>query len=109
MTENRDVSGFSEVSLRGSGTVRIQVTGTESLTVEAEDNLLEHLTTEVVGGRLELGSSRSISPTEEIIYTVTAATLEAVTISGSGGTEVLAVNGARLSTDITGSGSIRCP
>jgi len=70
-TETRDVSGFDEIDLGGSGRVLIAVTGTESLTIEAEDNILPLLTTEVRNGRLELGAKQSISPTREIVYTIT--------------------------------------
>lgn len=105
-TESRDVSGFDGVVLHGSGTVRIEVTGTESLTIEAEDNLLEYLTTDVVGRTLELESSRSISPTEEIIYTITAESLESLAISGSGEIAAIGITGSRLDTEINGSGSI---
>jgi hypothetical protein len=84
MTETRDVKGFDEIVVNGSGDVTVDVTGTESLEVEAEDNILPLLTTEVVGGRLELGSNGSFSTTRGIHYTITAATLSGVTIRGSG-------------------------
>ena len=105
-TEIREASGFSGVLLLGSGRVRIELTGTESVEIEAEDNLLEHLTTDVVDGVLELSSSRSISPTEEIVYTINASMLERVSISGSGDVEATGVRGERFAADISGSGSI---
>ena len=86
ITESRTVSGFDEIVVLGSGKVIVDVTGTESLEIEAEDNLMEFLTTEVVNGRLELGveSGRLISPSRDITYTITASQLNTVTISGSG-------------------------
>lgn len=109
VSESREVAGFEHVVLRGSGSVVIDVTGTESLTIEAEDNLLEYLTTDVDGGVLELDTSRSISPTEEITYTITAAVLESVTISGSGDITAVGVGGERLDADISGSGELHLP
>src|SRR5215212_8679511 len=53
-SETRSVSGFSEVALSGTGDVRIAQSGQESLTIEAEDNLLPLLETFVEDGRLTL-------------------------------------------------------
>ena len=105
-TESRDVSGFDEIVLRGTGTVVVDVNGTESLTIEAEDNLLQYLTTDVVGGRLELEANRSISPTEEIVYTISAISLRRLEVSGSGDTTATGVAGQSLDLDVSGSGSI---
>jgi Putative auto-transporter adhesin, head GIN domain len=52
--ESRQVSGFSKVELNGSGELTIEQTGTESLTISAEDNLLPKLSSEVSGDTLVL-------------------------------------------------------
>jgi hypothetical protein len=39
-SESRQVSGFTKVELSGSGELKIEQTGTESLTISAEDNVL---------------------------------------------------------------------
>jgi hypothetical protein len=104
--EAREVSGFSEVDLSGSGTVLVSVTGTESLTIEAEDNILPLLTSEVRDGRLILGAKQSISPTRDIVYTVTVISLEAVAVSGSGSITAIDVDANRFEVDISGSGTV---
>ena len=104
--ETRDVSGFSEIDLSGSGMVLVSVTGTESLTVEAEDNILSLLTTEVKDGRLILGANQSILPTRDIVYTVTVINLEAVTVSGSGSVAAVDVAANGFEVDISGSGTV---
>jgi hypothetical protein len=48
-TESRPVSGFTKVELSGTGELTIEQTGTESLTISAEDNILPRLTSEVSG------------------------------------------------------------
>jgi hypothetical protein len=105
-SEARDVSGFDAIDLSGSGTVRISVTGSESVTVEAEDNILPLLTTEVRGGTLVLGAKQSISPTREIVYTITAVSLTAVTVSGSGSVTATDVDAGTFEVDISGSGTV---
>ena len=105
-TETRNVSGFDGIDLSGSGRVSVAVTGIESLTVEAEDNILPLLTTEVTNGRLELGSKQSISPTREIVYTITVISLEAVAVSGSGSVTATHIDGDAFDVDISGSGTV---
>jgi len=105
-TETRDVSGFNEIDLNGSARVSVAVTGTESLTVEAEDNILPLLTTEVTNGRLELGAKQSISPTREIVYTITVVSLKAIAVSGSGSVMATDIDGQAFDVDISGSGIV---
>jgi hypothetical protein len=106
ITENRDVSGFDEIVLSGSGRVVVDVTGTESLSIEAEDNIMPELETEVRDGKLMLETRRSIDPTVEIVYTITAAAIDGVTISGSGTVTVTGVDGTDFVADISGSGNV---
>lgn len=106
VTESREVSGFSEVVLGGSGDVVVTVDGTESLTIEAEDNIMPLLTTEVSNGRLELGAESSISPTQGITYTISAAAMEGVTVSGSGVVVVTGIDEESFEVRISGSGNV---
>lgn len=104
--ESRNVSDFTEVVLEGSGRVEIAVTGEESLTIQAEDNLMPLLTSEVDDGVLELGATEVISPTEQIVYTITVASLEAVTVQGSGTLTALGVEAASFAVTASGSGEV---
>ena len=107
LTEQRNVTGFSEVWLAGSGDVRVDVGPADSVTVEAEDNLLPLLETRVDNGRLTLGTKRNvnISPTRPIRYLVTTNDLTAIGVSGSGKFFVNGVDTRQLTTSISGSGS----
>ena len=46
-TETRQVSGFTAIDLTGTGEVTIEQGETESLTIEADDNVLPALTSKV--------------------------------------------------------------
>ncbi len=107
ITESRVVTGFDEIVLSGSGRVVVDVNGTETLTIEAEDNIMPLLTTEVHNGRLELGTKSSISPSVTIIYTISATALLGVSIDGSGDVIVAGVNGDTFDAEISGSGKIK--
>jgi hypothetical protein len=107
-TESRQVSGFTKVELSGVGDLTISQTGTESLTISAEDNLLPRLTSEVSGDTLVLGEepNTSIVPTKPITYSLTVKDLNGLAVSGSGNISVPKLTATALSTKISGSGSI---
>lgn len=106
MTESRNVGGFTEIALQSRGSVTVEVTGSESLTIEAEENLLPLLTSEVEDGRLVLGTTEPISPTREIVYTVTVAELQGLSIGGSGEVTAGGVEAVTFEVDIGGSGEV---
>lgn len=106
VTETREVGGFQEIDVRGSGEVIVDVTGTESLTVEADDNILPLLETEVDNGVLVLSVESNIDPTVGPKYTITAATLQGVSIAGSGDVTATGLDVDEFSVDIAGSGDV---
>lgn len=85
-SESRTVRDFREVALDGTGTLTITQGATEALTIEAEDNILPVLASNVRDGRLTLGERGTIGirPTKPIRYTLTVQDLGAVRLSGSG-------------------------
>ncbi len=107
-TESRPVSGFTKVELSGTGELAIEKTGTESLSISAEDNILPLLTSEVAGDTLTLGTkpNSSIVPTKPITYSLTVKDLTGLAVSGSGSVRVSNVTTTSLSIKISGSGAI---
>src|SRR5579864_4233744 len=108
-TEPKTVSGFSAVSLSGSGQVTIEQTGTESLTVTTDDNLLPYIKTDVKGNTLELGFKDSMTylrPTRGIVFRLTVKKLEGLVISGSGKADAKGLDPDHLRIEISGSGEV---
>jgi hypothetical protein len=108
-TETRDVTGFTDVRVAGNGEILVEQTGTDSLAIEAEDNILPELEATVVDGVLTLGTRRGVSirPTRPIRYHVTVKQLTGVGIAGSGSIRATGVDTDKLRADISGSGSAR--
>lgn len=108
VTEQRDVGDFNEVALSGIGHLTITQTGSESLTIEAEDNILPLLTSDVHGRRLTLGTEPGVhfTPKKPIRYTLTVKDLVAVRISGAGNIEIPALGTPSLRLDISGAGNM---
>jgi hypothetical protein len=109
VTEPRMVSGFSAVSLSGSGQVTIEQTGMESLTVTTDDNLLPYIKTDVKGSTLELGFKdpmMSLAPTDGIVFKLTVRKLEGLHISGSGKADAKGLDPDHVKVNISGSGEV---
>jgi hypothetical protein len=109
--EARAVDGFDSVALRGSGELSITQGASEALVVEAEDNLLPHIVTEVDGSTLEIGFDRatwqsSLRPTKPIRYQLTVRQLEAVELGGAGNVLASSLRVGDLRLDLAGSGSV---
>lgn len=107
-TEERPVSGIERIALYGIGTVEVTLGDRESLMVEAEDNLLEYLETEVDNGVLELRTRNLINlqPRKDIRYLVTVKSIEGLEILGSGNIVMDKVDTPSMRLVIAGSGDI---
>jgi hypothetical protein len=108
VSESRTVSGFTKVDLSGAGDVIIEQNGTEALTIEAEDNLIPKLTSEVVNGTLRLGekSNLTIHLTKPVTYRVSMKDVSGLMISGSGTVTASTITAPSLAVDLSGSGKI---
>lgn len=131
-SESRDVEPFNEIRLEGAGQLVITQGDTQSLEISAEDNIMEELTSEIVGDTLILGYRdqswrRTVIPTEVIRYEVNVTNLVNITLNGAGEVTMedletdsleIAINGAgrieineltgveNLEVNITGAGTI---
>ena len=108
VSESRTVSGFTKIDLSGAGDVIIEQNGTEALTIEAEDNLIPKLTSEVVNGTLRLGekSNLTIHLIKPVTYRVSMKDVSGLMISGSGTVTASTITAPSLAVDLSGSGKI---
>ena len=107
--ETRPVSDISGVALSGIGHLFIELGDKESLTIEAEDNIIPHLETPVRNGTLEflVEEGVSIAPTEPVNLHLTVRSLESIGVSGLGSVEAPELSAGRFSVDISGSGDVQ--
>jgi len=108
ITETRAVSGFDQISLEGFGEVVVEVGPAESLTIEAEDNVMPYLVTETDGRTLEIKTKddTSFRDIEGPVYSVTMPHLVTVSIAGSGIVTVTGVDNDSFEVSISGSGDV---
>jgi hypothetical protein len=108
-TEQRSVSGFEKIVLDGVGTVIVTIGDSETLEIEAEDNLLPLIESEVKGNTLHLGIKDGVGgfqPTKGITFRVTAKNLTAVTTAGAGNIELGDLQTSDLDITVSGAGNI---
>ncbi|HEU5318637.1 MAG TPA: DUF2807 domain-containing protein, partial [Chloroflexota bacterium] len=76
------------------------------LTIEAEDNLLPALTSDVRGGTLHLSSDRAIRPTRPVRYAVTARRIDQILLDGGGAVNATGIDVDRLRVGLQGGGTL---
>ncbi len=110
ITEEREVSDFDRVELAGEGELTITQGESESLTIEAEDNVIPNITSEVRNGTLVIGMNtrfwNHVVPTKPIKFDLTIKDLTDLSLSGSGEAKSSNLNTKNLDLTISGSGRI---
>lgn len=108
VTEERTVSGITAVELAGAGELIIDQTGSEALTVEADDNLLPVIETEVRDGTLHIGYAPGavVGTATRLRYTLNVRELERLIISGAGSATINNLAGERFTLNSSGAGSV---
>lgn len=107
-TETRSVSGFSRVTLDGVGTLTITQSGTESLSITADDNILPDIDSSITGDTLHLGPKPgvSISNITRLDYRLTVKNLSAITASGAANVDASGIATTSLTVNLTGAGGM---
>jgi hypothetical protein len=108
VTVKRDVSNISSVELAMTGTLHISMGESETLSIEAEDNLMGYIQTDVSLGKLVIKTSEgtTLQPTRPIIYNLTVTKLSAIAISSDGDIETNDLNSDAFSIFISSSGNL---
>ena len=106
--EARTVSNVSGVELTMQGTLYITMGDKESLRIEAEDNLLEYIQTDVSMGRLVIKSRQGINlrNAQPIKYYLTVTELNSLVVSSSGDIETKDLKSDSFSITISSSGNV---
>ena len=106
--ENRDVGGITGVELATSGTLHITMGRPTSLRVEAQENLMQYIETDVRGRTLLIHTppGTDIRSTRPIKYYLTVEKLDEMVISSDGDIEAGDLKSDSLSVQINSSGNV---
>ena len=111
-SEARQISNVNSVAFTGLGEIIITQGQTEALTVEAEDNIIPQIKTEVRNGTLAIGFNSvkwqdQVAPTKGITFTLTVKDLSSIESSGLGNIQIASFKTSKLSLKINGAGSVK--
>jgi hypothetical protein len=106
--QERTVKTFHAVDIVGSADVDITIGDTQSVTVEADDNILPLIETLVRNGTLIIrtASNTSITPKLPVHVIVAMKSLDAARITGSGNINISDLAAERIQFNLPGSGNI---
>jgi len=105
-TESRDVSEFNGIDVGGVFQVEVTAGKEYGVVVEADDNLLQYVKTEVSGGVLKISSTERLKSTTPMRIRVSAPEIESIDASGACKISVADVKSSELRVDTSGASKV---
>lgn len=102
VTETRDVKGFNGVDVSGVFQVEIKANQDFRVEVEADDNLVPLIRTEVRNGVLHIESSKRISSSSGLKVRISAPNIENIEASGVSRVDLTGVENNEIRVDTSG-------
>ncbi len=108
-TETRAPGHFTGVAMGLPGNLELRIGNTESVTIEADDNLMPLIETVVENGVLKIRTTRRNAGIEprRLKIVVQAKGIDQIALGGSGSIDADALRGPKVMIDLGGSGSIK--
>lgn len=105
-SEKREVSGFSKID--GSGAINVEVSIQENFNVEieADDNLLQYIKTEIDGDSLKIYSEGRLSHQNPVNVKIGMPALNGLEISGASKATAANITGEEISLNASGASRI---
>ena len=107
VTQARPVSNFRAIELGGSADLHVRLGSRPSLSIQADDNLMPYLTSDVVAGTLRLGTRGSFRTHHRLAIYVTVPDVQSIRSRGSGNVDVTGVSNREIHLVTQGSGDLR--
>ena len=105
--QKRDVAAFTSISTEGAFDIQVTCQQQPSLQIEADDNILPIITTEVANNVLHLRPSRGYSSSEPVIIKITVPNLEGLNVSGAGKVDITGLKNDKFEIDSSGAPTIK--
>jgi hypothetical protein len=110
-TQTRDVNDFHAVEVSFPANVFISQGTSESLKIEAEDNLLPGLQTQVRNNTLEIfykaDTKKVVRPTKPITITIVVKNLDRVDFESAGKLDITGIKNDSLNVSVSGAGDMK--
>lgn len=105
-SQARDLKGFKGIDVSGVFEVEIVAQKDFSVQVEADENLLEHIKTEVDGDVLEISTSKRIKSSSGLKVRISAPDIEKLEISGAAKVSLVDLKNSALQLETSGASKI---
>lgn len=105
-TEKRHVSDFKSIDVGGVFRVEVTIQENFDVQVEADENLLQYIRTEVDGETLEISSEKRFSSANPIIVRIGAPDLSGIEASGASKVELVNLNNRSFELDLSGAAGV---
>ena len=105
-TEKRQIAAFTSITTEGAFNIEVTCQKDQGLEVEADDNVLEYISTEVSNNVLRLKNTKGYSVNEPVKIKISVPNLEGLSVSGAGTIQIKGMNNEKFEIDSNGAPSI---
>jgi len=105
-SEKRDLKPFKAIDTTGAYKIDVTCQKTSSFEIEADDNLLPLIKTDVLDGILVVSSDQRINASKPVVLRVSLPELSSVTSRGAGEIKITDAAGDSLKIESTGAASV---
>lgn len=105
-SDQRNVSEFKNIEVGGVFKVEVTIQDNFDVRVEADDNLLEYIKTDVDGETLEISTTKRISTRSPIIVRVGAPALDKIDCSGASKMSIVNLDNTDFTANISGASAV---
>ena len=107
VTQQRPVGNFSRIELRGSTDIEVRLGAAPSLSVRADDNIVQMITTRVESGTLIVDTRGSFRTRNSPRAFVIVPNIDYLGSRGSGNADIAGIANRRIELQLQGSGNIK--
>lgn len=105
--QKREIAAFSSISTDGAYQIEVVCQQALSLEIEADDNILPLISTDVSNGVLRIKSTRGFSVNRPILVKIGTPNIEGISASGAGTIEISGLKNDKFEIDSNGAPSIK--
>lgn len=106
-TEERTVSEFNGIILETAADISLSIGDLPSITVSADDNILELISTKVKNGKLIISQSSEFQSEIGVNISIVTKSLDSIILDGAGNINATGINSENFNVELDGAGDIK--
>ncbi len=105
-TQIRNIQIFDRMEVGGAFNIKVEIGKEPSIKIQAEENLLPLIKTNVVDDRLIIETKKGLNPRREIKILITTPNLNYVDVSGANSLQISNIDEELFEVNLSGAGSV---